>query len=346
MHHLRLIPVFFFSLSLFSQQHIPNFDGVISPEEWENAQKFTIDHEINPGDNIPAPQKTNVYVSYSSTDLYVGFVAEADMSQLRSSIRNRDEGWQDDNVMIGFDAYGDGRYMIALGANPEGNQIDLKILPNGDDDNYDVNFYSKASKQENAYHVELKIPFANLQFKSQEEMRWKVVFARNTFTDDTRSQSINFRLDRNNPCVVCQTPDEISLKDVQAKNRVNLLPYVFGGLSGERSNNDFDYGKPNGNIGLSGLFDLNSVTSLEFALNPDFSQVEADVSQVNANTTFALFFQSVVPISMKEMKSSTPTSIPSIPVPSMIHWPLPNSFTKETTKGCIGWQPMTKLLLI
>ena len=29
---------------------------------------------------------------------------------------------------------------------------------------------------------------------------------------------------------------------------------------------------------------------LEFALNPDFSQVEADVSQVNANTTFALFF--------------------------------------------------------
>ena len=212
------------------------------------------------------------------------------MSQLRSSIRNRDEGWQDDNVMIGLDNYGDGRYMIALGANPEGNQIDLKILSNGDDDNYDVNFYSKASKQENAYHVELKIPFANLQFKPEEEMRWKVVLARNTFTNDTRSQSINFPIDRNNPCVVCQTPAEIVLKDIEAKNRVNLLPYVFGGLSGERKNNQFDYGKPLGNIGLSGLFDLNSVTSLEFALNPDFSQVEADVSQVNANTTFALFF--------------------------------------------------------
>lgn len=97
------------------------------------------------------------------------------MQQLRSSIRNRDESWQADNVMIGFDAYGDGRYMIALGANPEGNQIDLKILPNGDDDNYDVNFYSKASKQENAYHVELKILFANLQFKPAAEMRWNVL---------------------------------------------------------------------------------------------------------------------------------------------------------------------------
>lgn len=55
------------------------------------------------------------------------------MNDLRSSISNRDEGWQDDNVMIGFNTYGDGRYMIALGSNPEGNQIDLKILPNGDD---------------------------------------------------------------------------------------------------------------------------------------------------------------------------------------------------------------------
>ncbi len=97
-------------------------------------------------------------------------------------------------------------------------------------------------------------------------------------------------IDRNNPCVVCQTPDEIILQKVEAKNRVNLLPYVFGGLSGEREENQLAYSSPMGNIGLSGLFDLNSVTSLEFALNPDFSQVEADVSQVNANTTFALFF--------------------------------------------------------
>ncbi len=284
------ILITFTATFLFAQNNIPVFDGVVNHEEWQNAQEFLIGYEIEPGDNSPAPQKTTVFITYSPTDLYVGFIAEANMQQLRSSIRNRDEGWQDDNVMIGFDAYGDGRYMIALGSNPEGNQIDLKILPNGDDDNYDVNFYSKASKQENAYHVELKIPFANLQFKPAAEMRWKVVLARNTFTNDTRSQSINFRLDRNNPCVVCQTPDEIVLQNVQAKNRVNLLPYVFGGLSGERDANQLDYGSPMGNIGLSGLFDLNSVTSLEFALNPDFSQVEADVSQVNANTTFALFF--------------------------------------------------------
>lgn len=289
MHNLRFIFVLLFSATLFSQQQIPIFDGVVSPNEWKDAQQFSIDYEINPGDNSPAPHKTEVYVLYSATDMYVGFIAHADMSNLRSSIRNRDEGFQDDNVQIGIDTYGDGRYMILLGANPEGNQIDLKLLPDNEDD-YDVNFESKASKHADSYHVELKIPFNVLPFIKQDEMKWKVVFVRTTYTDDTRSQSINFKIDRDRPCFICQTPTEITLKGIQSKNRVNLLPYVFGGLSGEKAEGQLDFGKFQKNAGLSGLFDLNSVTSLEFALNPDFSQVEADVSQVNANTTFALFF--------------------------------------------------------
>ena len=143
MHNLRFIFVLLFSATLFSQQQIPIFDGVVSPNEWKDAQQFSIDYEINPGDNSPAPHKTEVYVLYSATEMYVGFIAHADMSNLRSSIRNRDEGFQDDNVQIGIDTYGDGRYMILLGANPEGNQIDLKLLPDNEDD-YDVNFESKA----------------------------------------------------------------------------------------------------------------------------------------------------------------------------------------------------------
>ncbi len=290
---MKLLPPLLLLLcayTLFAQDTPPVLDGIVNTEEWKNAQSFRLDYEIDPGDNTPPPHQTLAYIKYTKTDLYIGFIAYADMVNLRSSIRNRDEGFRDDNVLFGFDAYGDGRYMIALGTNPEGNQIDIKVLPNGDDDNYDVNFESKASKHEDNYQVELKIAFANLQFQPADEMRWKVVFARNTFTANAGSQSINFPIDRNNPCLVCQTPDEIILTGVEAKNRVNLLPYVYGGLSGERADTKLSYRNPMGNVGLSGLFDLNSVTSLEFALNPDFSQVEADVSQVNANTTFALFF--------------------------------------------------------
>lgn len=295
MKSYRFLSLVFLTHFIFAQTSPPvqqsptTFDGIVNEEEWKDAQKFLIPYEINPGDNSPAPQKTEAYIRYTSSHLYVGFIAYADMKLLRSSIRKRDEGFRDDNVQIGIDTYGDGRYMIFLGTNPEGNQIDLKVLPNNEDE-YDLNFESKATKHSDSYHVELKIPFNVLAFRNAPEMRWKVLFLRTTYTEDTRSQSINFKLDRNQPCFICQTPAEIILKNIVSKKRVNLLPYVFGGSSGNRDNGDFTYGKLQGTVGLSGLFDLSSVTTLEFALNPDFSQVEADVSQINANTSFALFF--------------------------------------------------------
>jgi hypothetical protein len=139
--------------------------------------------------------------------------------------------------------------------------------------------------------VELKIPFAVLQFNKADEMKWNILLYRSTYTDENRSQNINFPIDLNNPCLPCQTKSNITLKNIESKNRVSLLPYFFGGLSGFQENENLSYEKPFGDVGLSGLFDLNNITSLEYAINPDFSQVEADVSQITANNTFAVFFE-------------------------------------------------------
>ncbi|MFM1877745.1 MAG: hypothetical protein RLZZ241_611, partial [Bacteroidota bacterium] len=233
----------------------------------------------------------DVYLTYDEQHLLIGFIAYADMSTLRSSIRNRDAAWQDDMVMIGIDTYKDGRYAISMGSNPEGNQLDFKVNSGGNDDvSYDVTFYTKASKHENAYHVEMMIPFSVLQFEQKPEMTWNVLFYRSTYTGDKRSQNFNFPLDRDNPCLVCQIPTSISLKGIKSKNRVTLLPNVFSGLTGKLNENSMDYSKLKANFGLSGLFDINNSTSLEYAINPDFSQVEADVSQITINNTFGVVY--------------------------------------------------------
>ena len=238
---------------IIAQNKIPIFDGVVNSEEWNSSQKHIIEYEISPGNNTPSPVATEAYITYSPTDLYVGFIAYADMKTLRSSIRNRDEGFRDDFVMIGIDTYGDGRYMVSLGANAEGNQLDLKFLPNGNDDvSYNVSFESKASKHEDAYHVELKIPFSVIQFKNEPDMEWNLLHYRSTYTKDSRSHNINFPIDLNNPCLACQTPVKLSIKNIRPKNRVELLPYGYGGLSGERMNEKLKYGKLSGTFGLSG----------------------------------------------------------------------------------------------
>ena len=82
----------------------------------------------------------------------------------------------------------------------------------------------------------LKIPFAVLQFNKADEMKWNVLLYRGTYSDSNRSENINFPIDLNNPCLPCQTKSNITLKNIESKNRVSLLPYVFGGLSDVQEN--------------------------------------------------------------------------------------------------------------
>ncbi len=295
MNKFFLLFLLVLSLSpLFSQNAETSevvFDGVIDSLEWKDAQTFDILYEINPGNNTPSPFLTTVYITYSKTHLYVAFDAKADMKTLRSSIRNRDEGFSDDFVMIGIDTYSDGRYMVALGSNPEGNQLDLKMQPNGnDDDSYNVNYESKSVKLGDGYQVELKIPFNVFQFENEKKMQWKVMAFRATYADGKRSQNINFKQDLNNNCLICQTPTVITLEDIKPKGRFEILPYALAGVSGTRENDTFNYAPLNYNLGISGYNDLTNTTSLEYSINPDFSQVEADVSQISVNNSFALFF--------------------------------------------------------
>jgi len=160
-------PFFLLLLPLIGWSQNPKItlDGVVQPKEWEEAQKHLIQYEFDPGDNVSSVNKTEAWITYSATDLYVGFIAYGTMSELRSSIRNRDEAWQDDFVMIGLDTFGDGRFLVNAGANAAGSQLDMKLTASGEDDpNYNINFVSKASIHEDSYHVELQIPFSSLHF--------------------------------------------------------------------------------------------------------------------------------------------------------------------------------------
>lgn len=69
-----------FPLFIQAQKVLPEFDGIVSPEEWEGAETFKINYEIDPGNNVPSPHLTEVFITYSETDLYVGFIAYADMA--------------------------------------------------------------------------------------------------------------------------------------------------------------------------------------------------------------------------------------------------------------------------
>lgn len=45
---------------------------MVSAEEWQDAQQFSIPYEIEPSDNGPARYKTEVFVRQVGNDLFVG----------------------------------------------------------------------------------------------------------------------------------------------------------------------------------------------------------------------------------------------------------------------------------
>ena len=61
------------------------------------------------------------------------------------------------------------------------------------------------------------------------------------------------------------------------------------------SNNTIDYGKASSEVGFGVKYDLSSSSSIELTINPDFSQVEADETQIDINSAFALQYPELRP---------------------------------------------------
>ena len=64
-------------------------DGILSLEEKENSIIVPIEFEQEPGDNVPSKLKTDVFVTYTDTYLYVGVKAFGDPSNIRGQVSRK-----------------------------------------------------------------------------------------------------------------------------------------------------------------------------------------------------------------------------------------------------------------
>ena len=272
-------------------------DGIISDDEWNNAIEVDLDYEVNPGNNISPKEKTKVFIVYSDTHLYIGFKAYANPKEVRASIRSRDDLGMisDDFIVVAFDTYGDSRNNYLLLANAFGSQLDARAVNAiTDEDRYDINFNvdfeTKGSIVSDGFEIEFKIPFASLPFPNGNNQEWNFNFRRNSFRNGVPIELRSQPFDRTAPCQICQTTDKLILKDIKIEKRIEFLPYVAGNVTGKKETilDQINYEKFNPNLGLGINLDLSKNSTLELTLNPDFSQVEADVTQIDVNSSVAL----------------------------------------------------------
>jgi len=276
-----------------------NIDGILSDGEWGNAVQIPLDVEFSPANNIAARKETIAYITYSGRYLFVGIYAKDNPENIRASIRPRDDNnfWNDDVILLRLDPYADARNNLGLAVNALGSQFDIKqVNALSDEDRYDssfnVNFESKGTIVADGYQVEMKIPFSEIPFPNGKNQTWHVNFYRRYIENGNEIEVSSQPRDRDNSCEVCQTTDRLVLNDVEIDKRLEFLPYLSSNLSAERGTPEtkITYGEPKVGVGLGVNLDLNKNTSLEVTINPDFSQVEADVTQIDVNSSFSLLY--------------------------------------------------------
>ena len=282
-------------------------DGHLDEAAWQQALVIELAYETYPGDNTAPPVATRCLLLYDELQLYVAFRAsDPRPDAIRAHFSDRDLAFRDDIVGIMVDPFLDGRRAFAFMTNPLGVQMDAAVAgiggtggygsltgAPGDDYSWDAIWESAGEVTAEGFVVELGIPWTALRFpRGAAEQTWGVMAFR-SWPRTQRHRLHSVPINRDDTCFLCQAERISGLERMRPGRGLEFTPTTTWSKRDERS--DFPNGKlePAGedtDAGLSARWGLTPNLSVNLALNPDFSQVEADVAQLEINRRFALFY--------------------------------------------------------
>jgi len=274
-------------------------DGVLDEPAWREAAVLGSFHPYQPVDSRPAEERTEVLVWYAPNAIYFGIVAhDRHPESIRSTVADRDNLDADDRVTIYLDTFNDRRRAFFFTVNPLGAQQDGvrteggftagNLVGGSTDRNPDFLWESKGQITDSGYVVEIRIPFKSLRYPGSGTQEWGLNIVRDiqrtgyedTWTD-TRRANASFLL---------QAGTLKGLHNLQRGVVTELQPFVTATANGEVDPaGAFERASIHPSAGLNLHFGLTSSLSLDGTYNPDFSQIESDVSLVTVNERFALF---------------------------------------------------------
>ena len=288
-----------------------NIDGNLDETVWARAARLTGFSQYQPVDGRPAEEATEVLVWYSPDAIYFGIRArEIHGNVVRATHANRDNIDSEDQIQILLDTDNSRQIAFLFGVNPYGVQQDgtrsstfaggaggpsatgggfrnINPLEGSVDLNPDYFFESKGHLVEGGYEVEVRIPFKSLRYQDARSQSWGLHILRRI--QDTGFQDTWAPAVRANANFLAQSGSLDGLHDLRRGLVLEATPTVTARADRSPTISNGDYRRK---ADLSGdvRWGIRQNLTLNGTINPDFSQVEADVGQVLLNERFALFY--------------------------------------------------------
>ncbi|MCP4219230.1 MAG: carbohydrate binding family 9 domain-containing protein [bacterium] len=287
-----------FNISRSQSDHIGiKIDGVPDEPAWQEAVKIPLPFEWMPGENIAPPVETQCLVTYSRTTLYIAFRCfDPSPAGIRAHYMDRDSELtfvQDDFVGIMLDTFNDERRAYTFKVNPLGVQMDAVYneMESKEDYSWDAIWNSAGKITDSGYTVEIAIPFTRLRFPKESQGQTWGISAERSYPRSVRHQLSSHKRARNIQCVLCQANKLNGFESISPGRNVSVVPTLTVGRTDTRADfpqGEMGSGKVDVEPGISALWGVTPNLTLNTAINPDFSQVEADAAQLDVNTRFAL----------------------------------------------------------
>lgn len=270
-------------------------DGKPGLDAWSHAAHFSIDYEVTPGHNLPAPVKTDVYVGYTQTALWLHFIAHDPYPvNIHAKYRQHDDvPIAADYVGVIFSPFNDTLWAYQFVCSAGGTEYDEFRQQDNEYPSWDAIWYCRAHLTATGYTVTMQIPFHSLSLPQiSGSQTWRLILERN-WPRSVRYKAWQVKWDYNRHCEVCDAQVVHSQTPVHSEGG-NFL--FIPTATEARTDSRPAAGSPmvQGNPNLSGGFDAQWAIRPDLTwsgtLSPDFSQVAPDVLQSSVNQRFTLFY--------------------------------------------------------
>ncbi|MEP2668662.1 MAG: DUF5916 domain-containing protein [Cyclobacteriaceae bacterium] len=270
-------------------------DGILKEGDWESAKPITNFTQIEPWQGEASRYPSVVRILFSSKYLYVGVFCKDTLGRgaIRVPDMMRDFNWRaHDTFAIAFDGFNDHRNSITFATNPYGVQKDYLSF---DDIFFDSDWNGlwkvRTSITAEGWYAEFQIPWKTLRYSKPSgnvSPIWNINFLRlRRATNEISAWSAYPRSFGFNRMEYAGVLNQLAPPKPGTNVQFNPYTMVSGNQTYDGSGEKFESTgvKAGGEL----KWTMNSNTTLDFTVNTDFAQADADI-QVNNVSRFSILF--------------------------------------------------------
>ena len=282
----------------------PVIDGHLNDMVWQQAPGYEDFETFQPDFGKPLSERTVAWVAYDRENLYFALKCyDSQPNLIKSTVTKWDNLFPEDWVGVALDALNDQQSAYVFAVNAHGSQGDLLTDSEGNGDGSEDYIWDAAGTLDSdGFSVEMRVPLQSIRFNMGREVVMGIAFVRRISRSSEQAAYPPFHPEEG---AMTTQLGKVVFRDLLYRRTYEILPSFTqsdnsGAEGGKLQRIDEHSGS---DAGLTAKVGVTPTLTLDLTVNPDFSQIESDASQVDVNLRYPNFYPEKRPFFLEGIKN-------------------------------------------